>query len=353
MDMEILITEDQLRRIIEKQLIENDLGDANAGGKVETKIIPFNFEFQQGYHSEKYEPNLLGNIINTIKPIVEFLHNNPNATVKIIVESGESAVTNYDAEKIKGGTPKEQAKLKTGELSNLRASTIKKLLPIAFQSYSSKGWKIGEKRLNSINQQIEVKTYPPTIKYKIGTDDPKDPKYKKDQFIRFNIVTENITLIPCLVDFTISIDYDQISKTREQHRCDQAFFTVSANGVFIGNANMNNSNDGDYRFNRLKVTQDLATQILSNAPIDPQTKEKIINLEMTCAASPNMKYTESTKRCHESVPHITIYDNNNKIVSNYFPYKTDKYKQLTHGSTINIGVLDKCGKMIRGGETVK
>ena len=96
--MKILITESQLRGIISNELMEDD---GQGGGGLESQTIPFNFEFKQGYHSEKFEPNLLPSIINTIKPVVEFLHKNPNATVKITVESGESAVTNYDNEKIK------------------------------------------------------------------------------------------------------------------------------------------------------------------------------------------------------------------------------------------------------------
>lgn len=344
--MKIIITESQLRGIISKELMEDE---GQGGGGLESQTIPFNFEFKQGYHSEKYEPNLLSSIVNTIKPVVEFLHKNPNATVKITVESGESAVTNYDNEKIKSGTPRNNAKLNTGELANLRAETIKRLLPESFKVYMSSGWKIGEDRFNKIIQQINVKSFGPTIKYDINKDNPLDVKYKKDQFIRFNIVTENV--IPCLVDFTINVDYDQDAKSRDFHKCDQAYFEVSANDVILGNANMNNFDDGGFRYNQFKITQDLAKQILSNAPIDPTTKDKSIVLKMKCKPSPQLKYNDTNvaKKCHESVPHITITDSTKKVVSRYFPYKSDKYKELGHESEIVIGILDKCGKMIKQG----
>jgi hypothetical protein len=78
--------------------------------------------------------------------------------------------------------------------------------------------------------------------------DPKDPAYKKEQYVKLIISVKGANH-ECLIDLKIQIAYDPTQKGG--HTCDQAIFEIKANGTSLGIANLNNSAKDKYEKGKL------------------------------------------------------------------------------------------------------
>jgi hypothetical protein len=191
------------------------------------------------------------NINDGIQKVANFIKKHPEANITIELEVGESRVTNYDREKsgCENGFSA-SCKLPPGRLAELRGKTLSDFVTNQFNTLKNQGV------ISKMPVIPEPKSVIGTTPYTKGSSDPKDERYKKEQFIRFNInveatKTEEVVEERCLIDFVIDVSYHkERSKEfpcRGGHRCNQAEFDVFLNETLIGTANLNNGNDGGDR----------------------------------------------------------------------------------------------------------
>ena len=157
-----------------------------------------------------------------LREIATFLVKYPASKLTIQIEAGESKVTNYDNEQAG------RVKVKPGYLSDKRGQEMAKYIGAFFKSLQSSG-KIGD-----VPNIPKPKTIIGSSSYTSGVDDPKDPKYTKEQFVRLVVSAE--TKLKCLIGMKITIGYDKGGG----HKCDEAIFDFRVNGVSLGVANLNN-----------------------------------------------------------------------------------------------------------------
>ena len=157
-----------------------------------------------------------------LRKIATFLIKYPASKLTIQIEAGESKVTNYDNEQAS------RVKVKPGYLSDKRGQEMAKHIGGFFKSLQSSG-KIGD-----VPNIPKPKTIIGSSSYTSGVDDPKDPKYTKEQFVRLVVSAE--TKLKCLIGMKITIGYDKGGG----HKCDEAIFDFRVNGVSLGVANLNN-----------------------------------------------------------------------------------------------------------------
>jgi hypothetical protein len=225
--MKVTLTESQVNRLIGGYKQLNEQGDGFNQNTV-TKSIDLGATFDSG----KYilDSAKQTDVEKRLQPLVKFLKTNPSSDVKITIVAGESRVTNYDREKCGAGIYTPECKLKPKQLSLLRAQQIEQYLSKLFQGLKSDG------TIQKLPPKPVISTVLGSTSYTAGTDDPNDPKYKKEQKIELLIDAE--ASYECLVGMNLTISYEG----KGGHTCDEAIFDVQLNNVSLGVANLNNGN---------------------------------------------------------------------------------------------------------------
>ncbi len=175
--------------------------------------------------------------------------------VVVQIEASESKVPNYDNEQ---GL---KVPLQELALSRMRAKTMKSKLEEYFQVLVD----------NKTIKEIPV-FEAPVIKSG-GPDwdgkNPNDKKYTDHQYVK--VYLKVISPAKCLSSLEIIVAYYKTPNAsfpcRGGHTCDRARFKVLLDDTIIGEVNMNNASDGGDRVSApLKVSQEVAAQILKNYP---------------------------------------------------------------------------------------
>jgi len=225
LDMKIQLDESQIKRLISGYKLglinEQQQEQPNTSG---TRSI--SIDLGATFDSGKYK--LTSQMVTEMKSkfgeLNQFINQNPNAQLTIKVVAGESRVTNYDRERCKDDDYSANCKLKPKVLSELRGNSIQRLLDNYLQ----------RKELQNPPTFLPTETVLGSTSYTAGTDDPDDPKYKEEQFVKLVISAE--ASYECLIGMKIVIAYDKTG-----HDCDEAVFQVLVNDVPLGVANLNNS----------------------------------------------------------------------------------------------------------------
>jgi len=216
--MKIHLSESQVKKLISdyKTINEQSVG-FNPITKTET--VNFNSVWRAGYW--KMTSKQIQNLNNQMSVIRTFLMKNPQTKLTIQVEAGESKVTNADNEK--GGIP-----VKAGYLSTQRGASMVTYLNNFFKKLENAGMSFTYPEIS------KPKTIVGSTRYVRGTDNPKDPKYREEQFVRLKVTATSQS--ECLIGLKVLIGYIGSSG----HDCDEALFELKMNGVSLGIANLNN-----------------------------------------------------------------------------------------------------------------
>jgi len=301
----IIITENQLKKVVDKLITE-----ANPG--VEEKEINISNSFTSG----EYNLTSTQAIDDAITEITKMFPQ--GSKIDVTIESSESRVPN----KINGEY------VPVGTLSKMRGDIIEKYLN-------------GKKLPNFTFKKKDMGVQGP--KFIKNVDNPKDEKYIPYQYVKLKIYAAKQTINDesCLVDLEIYVDYDKAKYLKQfpgenPHQCDEARFTLYANGIPIKNQtnntyfiDLNNNNDGGNRTNKLVITNEDAKKILAN--------KKEILISVYCAV-------DDVRGCHSDPLLITIKNNQNQILLQ--PTFITLGKRLYHRQGRNIMTLDNCGKVI-------
>ena len=257
--MKIHLSESQVKKLISdyKTINEQSVG-FNPITKTET--VDFKSVWNSGMYKITYKQ--VQNLNNQMMVIQKFLRSNPQTKLTIQVEAGESRVTNYDNEMGRKKVP-------PGYLSTKRGESLVGYLNNFFKKLENAGVSF---------------TYPsiPKPKTIVGStpydrtkgDDPKDPRYKEEQFVRLKITASSQS--ECLIGLKVLIGY--IGTTG--HKCDEALFELKMNGVSLGIANLNNGKYDTSGFTKNIVLTDpmLAVKKLIKTHND-KMYSKMINAE--------------------------------------------------------------------------
>jgi len=304
---------------------------------------------QNNFEKGKYKISSLSQesqdkIKNDLKKIVLFLKENPNASITINLEVGESAVTNYDREKSecqdknnKEAYWGDKCRLQPGDLAKYRGETLVNYIKEYFNSVLSSGViskmpEIPEPKTNLGKQKYT---------YKRGVDKADDPKYNEDQYIKFDInvestKTEEVVEERCLIDFIIDVSYHkERSKEfpcRGGHNCNQAEFDVFLNETLIGTANLNNrggEDSGGDREAQFKVTEDLVREILIG---NIYKRDETLILWTKCKSN----------NCHNSTQEVKLINSRNEVLYHKCVNPNEKRGDIP-GKV--LAIMDKCGNV--------
>lgn len=335
----------------------------------------------QTYPMGIYSINKIGGgmeaIDNALEEIKSFALRNRGQQVGIQIESGESNVTNYDREKFPdgGGTP-----LPKGELARLRGLSLQNYLKT----------KLGEMVKSGILDKMPIIPEPKIVlgkeDYKKGVDNPKDPKYLADQYIKLNFYVsgksgDSIGLLPtrriadiskCLFDMVITFSYNH-GKNRPKgmdaatfgdkfhcrgtHVCDKAFFDVYLGNVKIGEINFNNRSSTEGRVNGMesdelkKLKKDnpaefnrrhsrTATIVVSGDMVQKILGDKVAQKNQYITLRLHCKGDE----CHTSAPEVKV-SMGGKVVFEQSCVLLAGGEQYTP-KPIRLLKMDLCGKNI-------
>jgi hypothetical protein len=257
---------------------------------------------------------------NQLSEASKFLAAKKGRVVYIKIKSGESQVTNSDNEV----TPHVQ--VEPGYLSEKRAATMKAYLTKYFESLKGQG----------IISQMPIFEAPESIigttSYTKGVDNPNDSKYEPERYVNVELKLQSPE--KCVVGLTVEVMYNDTETggfpCRGGHKCDEAKFAVKLNGVKIGEANLNNVNDGKSRTSGKIVVNDAqAKQIIGN-----QSKDIVISLQ--CLSGSN---------CHSSTPEVKISKGTSVIYWGCSPSIAARGE--TNEKTILV--LDNCGNLKQKG----
>ena len=302
-----------------------------------------NFELdKKSFPAGFYSINRLGegkkDLDAKLQEITQFAKENNGAQVNIQIEVGESKVTNHDNELDKP--------LAQGELAKLRGQKLQEYLTKYFEGYVNSGYLKTMPNIPVAQTNVELGTQ--KNEYVKGKDNPRDPKYLDDQYVKFIITlsaTKKEDVYGCLVNLTIDVSYydkkDNQFPCRGGHTCNNAKFEVFLDSVSLGVADLNNSgcraNIGKNpnacdRTAKLTVTNEMVQKITSN----PKWNQKTLILSTRCISSAN---------CHTSVQEVRIVNGTGAEV-----YHGCVNPQSARGNTSQkiLAVLDKCGKPIQG-----
>jgi len=302
--------------------------------KIKTEVIPLNFLFRSGHWSK----NALGplndgnTIIKQVQTATEEIKNfaskylNPQIT-KVEIQTGESAVTNYDRE------IKNSPKLEPGVLSQRRADTLRELLSSYIDDLKKTGLLSGN---TSFTEQILG-----------GTETEKGPKADAEQFARAKIYMRGVEKSTgCQLQIEIIMEYKKVPKTDPKfHKCDDATFQFYLNMVPIGEENdpdeyfsLNNFKDAGARKQILKVGPGKARQIISKMKNPNDNNEPII-MGLRCVG---------TGTCHDSPMMITIQNKSGKILSgpSYFGISDEYQDRMGIREFRVVGAINKCGEIL-------
>lgn len=287
-----------------------------------------------------------------LQEIANFCSKNKASVVEIQIEVGESAVTNFDREKFPStGNAKEdftdEKKLPAGKLAELRGQKLQEYLTQYFKGL------VTNKVLANAPQIPPFKTNSgkQTHTYTKGKDQPTNPKYLEDQYIKFTVrvlttktedIIEERPIFECLVDLTIDVSYFKTRNSsfpcRGGHQCDAAKFDLYLNSTKLGTANLNNRVDSGDRLAQFKVTTDMVKSIVNHPAFkSKEGKAKTLILWTQCLLQ--------TGDCHTSVQEVKIIDPKGGVI-----YHSCVNPQAQRGNTKKsiLSVLDVCGKPVPG-----
>ena len=304
------------------------------------------------YSTAKLDQNSKAALDAKLQEIANFCAQNKASVVEIQIEVGESAVTNYDREKFPStGNAKldysEEKKLAPGKLAELRGQKLQEYLTKYFAGL------VTSKVLTNAPQIPAFKTNAGKQKYTYtkGKDDPSNPKYLEDQYIKFTVrvlttktedIIEERPIFDCLVDLVIDVSYYSQKSAdfpcRGGHKCDAAKFDLYLNSTKLGTANLNNSGDGGDRMAQFKVTNDMVKSIVNDPNFKAKEgKARTLVLWTQCLMQ--------NRDCHTSVQEVKIVDPEGKVI-----YHKCVNPQSDRGNTKKsiLSVLDVCGKPVAG-----
>ena len=283
--------------------------------------------FPNGIFSVEKMPNIQQSIDQIIEKINQFLAKNPNANIEIKIESGESKVSNTNRET----TP--PTPLKPGELAKLRAQSTANYLK------------------SKLPENITVTILPTNVEantqkhdYTKGKDDPKDPKYNEDKFVK---ITIPMTYETCLIDAQINFTYTHTKTPTScsgNHVCNRATFDVYLLPHKIGTISLNNGNCDTTKENdcnrqaSIKIPEDIAIKIAEKG-VDS------VMLALRCTREKdNLGY------CHASAPTISITNQNQTLMEPFCVDEDIPYDAITRISQKRftfIANFNKCLTKIR------
>ena len=368
-----IITEEDKRNILGMYgLLTEDLEEPS-----KQMTINGNSFFENGMW-KKLSNKATATLQNELKNIVVFLKNNlkQGMVVSVKINAGESNVTNHDNE-----SPEKPA-VNPGYLSEKRAETMKTILTTYFNDL------ISEKIISEMPKFEKFSFTPGSETYNKGTDNPNDPKYKKDRFVNVEIklVSEpdwaketiylkmieprlpnlsqdeevplkyqQINLVPekkqCVNNMKIEIYYDDAIKPGN-HVCNSSIYNIYLNNEpLIRNdgktyASLNNNikkaNEklkpydnlpniqGGSRSNTFIITPEIADKILKK-------NDKILTLSAKCINPTNYNSGNYGFGCHNGVGNIRV--TNGKGVINSYQAITPNGKNEVK----TIATFDSCG----------
>jgi hypothetical protein len=302
-----------------------------------------NFELnKKSFPAGFYSINKLGegkkDLDSKLQEIAQFAKENDGTQVNIQIEVGESKVTNRDNELDKP--------LAQGALAKLRGQKLQEYLTNYFKQLIDAKYLTTMPNIPAAQTNVELGTQ--QNEYTKGKDNPKDPKYLDDQYVKFIITlsaTKKEDVYGCLVNLTIDVSYydkkDDQFPCRGGHTCNNAKFQVFLDSTLIGIADLSNSGcrgNSDKNSNscdrtaKLTVTNEMVQKITSN----PKWNQKTLILSTRCISSAN---------CHTSVQEVRIVNGTGAEI-----YHGCVNPQSSRGNTAQkiLAVLDKCGKPIQG-----
>ena len=217
--MKIHLSESQVKKLISdyKTINEQSVG---FNPETKTETVDFKSVWRAGYW--KLTSNQIQNLNNQMRVIQNFLAKNPQTKLTIQVEAGESRVTNADNESGGKAVPE-------GYLSSKRGQSLVNYLNTFFKKLENGGMSF------TYPEIPKPKTIVGSTRYdrKLG-DNPQDPKYKKEQFVRLKVTATSQS--ECLIGLEVMIGWIK----DKGHTCDQAIFQLLMNKVPLGIANLNN-----------------------------------------------------------------------------------------------------------------
>jgi hypothetical protein len=189
--------------------------------------INFDAQWKPGFYSVGALPQAKqADLSKKITDLANYIIRNrvKESTINVIVS--ESQVTNYNIED--GDTSKTEP-LPQGMMAEYRAGNIKRYIdtnPI-IQDARKRGYKLIVKTTPLVGQTPYTK----------GVSNPRDPKYQKDIFVRFEMELASKT--SCLLNGTITVGY--VPGQGPKHECDLAIFNLYINNALVGLVNLNNA----------------------------------------------------------------------------------------------------------------
>jgi hypothetical protein len=302
----IILTEKQIKNAIDNVIAEQTIQRTETRKAESLPPINIPYKFPSGYWMPTQE--LISQVTTALTPVIEFIKKYQSQKIEVSIQAGESQVTNADNEptsKNKGkGVPKKY--LATG-----RANSVKSIINNYFDNLIKTNV-ITVKPTFGENEIVLGST-----PYVSGKNSPNDPKYAEEQFINVivNTTGESVTVEEtCLVGLKVMVDYNkEWCKPNDQsrcHACDNAIFSIYANGIPVKDANgsnianLNNRGSGDTR-------RWIGTFSDSDAKAVLQGGKKEIILTYQCEI-------DGGEGCHSDAMHVTIYDNTNKQIFSDF-----------------------------------
>ena len=331
-----------LNPIVEQKPTLGSKEKVKVGSKSTTNTLNIPMQ-RETFEKGKYKFNSLTEegkkgIDETLKKVSTFISQNKNSKVTINIEVGESQVTNYDRERCRPKDYSSSCKLETGELARLRAETIVKYLKSQFGKLKTRGEITNVPVFPTPKTNVELGTQ--KHQYTKGKDKPDDPKYKEDQYVKFNIniestTTENIYDERCLVNFVVDVSYHKKRHSkfgcRGGHYCNQAKFDIYLNEVKLGVANLNNKEDGGDREAIFTVTSDMVDDIMKG---DTYKLNKTLTLWSRCLHS----------NCHNSTQEVKLSNSKGEVLYHECVNPTGKDSKRGAKDRI-LAIMDECGNV--------
>lgn len=253
--MKVYLKENQISKLITNYKLVNEQS-VGFNPITKTETVNFSAVWRAGYW--KMTSNQIQNLNNQMKVIQNFLSKNPQTKLTIQVEAGESKVTNNDNESGGKAVPE-------GYLSDKRGKSMVTYLNNFFKKLENAGMSF------TYPEIPKAKTIVGSTPYVRGKDNPKDPKYTPEQFVRLKVTASSQS--ECLIGLEVMIGY----LGKGGHTCDEALFELLMNGVSLGIANLNNGDKDIRGFTTApKVGRDLLIPVRSQV--------KIINQKLSSVA---------------------------------------------------------------------
>jgi len=166
---------ENLLRFGVKNLSENDIQRLKLlEQETKEQSLTKRITFESGMHSAE-KGNVAGILAPELQTMQDFLIANKGSVVEIVLSSSESQVTNYD------GETKPKTPLEIGELSEKRYNTIETYMTQWLQGLQQQGI------ITTIPKIVRTPSLRGNTAYTPGVDDPKDEKYKQEQWLEVTL----------------------------------------------------------------------------------------------------------------------------------------------------------------------